>query len=77
VGNIGRRLRNRCPSWFRYVSRDRYDTPTLDLYARLHPSSDGTKDAPIDDQSNRMFLRIAIGVLVVGGALLVLALLGM
>jgi hypothetical protein len=35
-----------------------------------------SEDAPMDERSNRLFVHLAVGVLVVGVALLVLALLG-
>jgi hypothetical protein len=41
---------------------------------RLYPPGDGTRDAPIDARSNRLFLRIAIGTVTVGAVLVVCAL---
>jgi hypothetical protein len=44
--------------------------------ARLFPSSDGTKDAPLDARSNHFFWVLATGVVIVGVVLLLLALVG-
>ena len=38
----------------------------IDHIARVHPSSDGTSDAPMDDQSSRVFWVVAAVVTIVG-----------
>lgn len=75
MSDVGRRLRRRYPSWFRYAARgDRHATPASDFQARVHPSSDGTTDAPIDDRTDRLFRRIALVAAIAGAILVALAL---
>lgn len=73
---MGARLRDRYPSWFRYVTRDRADTPAVDFSKRVHPSSDGTADAPMDEHADRLFWRVALAIAVAGVVIVALAVAG-